>query len=211
MFVDVTLPIRAGAVFRPGTAPVEIYKRKFHSDSGAEFQTTMLSLPAHTATHIDLVSKSRDIVPERMISRGKLFDVTRPRGDQISLSDLKVRTGLQPGDTVLFRTGWSDFVGEKKYYEHPELAPEVLEWLILSKVNAVGIDSPGLGRERLHGEYDRLLAENDILVIENLTNLRAVTCKEFMVYCFPLSIENIDAVPARVLIEINGMTKSSPL
>ncbi len=210
MLIDLTMPVKAGAVFRPGTPPVEIGRQTFYSDSGAEFQTTMLSLPAHTATHIDLVSRGRNIAPERMISRGRLFNVTRPGSGQISLHELRLRNDLKPGDTVLFRTDWSEYVGTEKYYENPELSREVLEWLIVNRVNAVGIDSPGLGRERLHGEYDRLLAENDILVIENLANLKAVPCEEFIVYCFPLSIENIDAVPARVMIEVSTAGKSMP-
>lgn len=37
--------------------------------------------------------------------------------------------------------------------------------------------------------------------IENLTNLEAVTEPVFQVYCFPLSMEKAEAVPARVLVE----------
>jgi kynurenine formamidase len=79
---------------------------------------------------------------------------------------------------------------------------EVVQWLASSKVNAVGIDALGLGRDRRHGEYDRLLAKSDVFVIENLANLRAVPTGEFTVYCLPLSIEDIDAIPARVLVGI---------
>jgi kynurenine formamidase len=78
----------------------------------------------------------------------------------------------------------------------------VVQWLASNQVNAVGIDALGLGRDRRHGEYDRLLAGSDIFVIENLANLRAVPQREFTVYCLPLRIENIDAIPARVLVGI---------
>jgi kynurenine formamidase len=203
MLIDVTMPITAGSVFRRGTPPVEIAVRRFYHASEGEYETVMLSLPAHTATHVDLVFRERRIPPGRMISRGKLFDVTGVGGEQIQLRDVEQQAEIQAGDFALFRTDWSRFAGTERYYEHPELALEVVQWLASNQVNGVGIDAPGLGRGRRHGEYDRLLAENDVFVIENLANLGAVpTNRALTVYCFPLSIENIDAIPARVLVGI---------
>jgi len=77
-----------------------------------------------------------------------------------------------------------------------------VEWPISKQVVAVGIDALGLGRGQRHSEYDRLLAAQDILVIENLKNLGALPEKRFKVYCFPLKIEHVDAIPARVLVEV---------
>ena len=202
MLIDVTMPIRAGTVFRLGTPPVEIATRKFHHELEGEFETTILSLPVHTATHVDLVFRERRIVPERMIGKGKLVDVTGVGGNQIQLSDIEHQVGFQTGDFVFFRTNWSLLAGTDRYSEHPELSLEVVECLASRKVNAVGIDALGLGRDRRHAEYDRLLAENDVLVIENLANLRAVPNREFTAYCLPLSMESVDAIPARVLVEI---------
>ena len=188
--------------FLLGTPPVEIATRRFHHESEGEYETVMLSLPAHTATHVDLVFKERRIAPGRMIHKGKLFDVTGVAGNQIQLSDIEHQLGIQTGDFVFFRTDWSKFAGTDRYYKHPELSLEVVQWLASNKVNAVGIDALGLGRGRRHGEYDRLLAGNDVFVIENLANLCAVSKREFAVYCLPLSIENTDAIPARVLVGI---------
>jgi kynurenine formamidase len=202
MLIDVSMPITAGSVFRLGTPPVEIATRKFHHESEGEYETVILSLPAHTATHVDLVFGERRITPGRMIGKGKLVDVTGVGGDQIQLSDIEHQVGIQTGDFVFFRTDWSEFAGTGRYYKHPELSLEVVQWLASSEVNAVGIDALGLGRGRRHGEYDRLLAGNDVFVIENLANLCAVPKREFMVYCFPLSVEDIDAIPARVLVGI---------
>ncbi len=204
MLIDVSMPITAGSVFRRGTPAVEIATRRFEHVSEGEYETVMLSLPAHTATHIDLVFPERRIPPGRMIGTGKLFDVTSVAGDQIALSDIEHQVGIQSGDYVLFRTDWSKFAGTDRYYAHPELSLEAVQWLASKKVNAVGIDAPGLGRGRRHGEYDRLLARNDVFVIENLANLSAIPRREFIVYCLPLSIENPDAIPARVLVGIEG-------
>ena len=202
MLIDVSMPITAGSVFRLGTPPVEIALRKFYHDSEGEYESIVLSVAAHTATHVDLVFADNRIEPERMIGRGKLIVVTQSPGSEIQLDDIEHQVEIESGDFVFFRTDWSRFVGTEEYYNHPELSPEVVQWLVSKRINAVGIDALGLGRARRHGEYDRLLVKNNIFVIENLANLSAIPRREFKVYCFPLNIENVDAIPARVVVEI---------
>jgi kynurenine formamidase len=185
MLIDVSMTIKQGSVFRLGTT--------------------------HTATHVDLVFMEKRIDPRRMIGTGKLIDVTQDFGELsravsgggIRLDDVKHQVEIESGDFVFFRTDWSEFAGTMKYYDHPELSLEVVQWLVLKNINAVGIDALGLGRDRRHGEYDRLLARNNIFIIENLANLSAITKKKFNTYCFPLKIENTDAIPARVVVEID--------
>jgi kynurenine formamidase len=203
MLIDVSMPITAGSVFRRGTPPVEIASRRFYHESEGEYESIVLSLSAHTATHVDLVFAENRIEPERMIGTGKLLDVTQVSGGEIRLDDIEHQVEVESGDFVFFRTDWSRFVGTDEYYNHPELSLEVVQWLVSKRINAVGIDALGLGRDRKHGEYDRLLIKNDVFVIENLANLSAIPGREFKVYCFPLKIENVDAIPARVVVEIN--------
>ena len=204
MLIDVSMPIKQGAVFRLGTPPVGFALRTFHHESEGEYESVMLSLSAHTATHVDLVFREKRIELERMIGSGKLIDVTRVSGSEIQLSDVENQVEVHSGDFVFFRTDWSKSVDTDAYYRHPELASDLVQWLISKEVNAVGIDALGLGRDRKHGEYDRLLLKNDIFVIENLTNLAAIPRSEFRVYCFPLNIQDIDAIPARVVVEVDN-------
>ena len=209
MLIDVSMTIEPGSVFRLGTPAVEIASRRFYHESVGEYESTMISFSAHTATHVDLVFTEKRIDPERMIGTGKLIDVAKDFGElsravsggEIRLDDVKHQVEIESGDLVFFRTDWSEFVGTMKYYDHPELSLEVVQWLVSKNINAVGIDALGLGRGRRHGEYDRLLARNNIFVIENLANLSAIPKKKFNTYCFPLKIENTDAIPARVVVE----------
>ena len=202
MLIDVSMTIKQGSVFRLGTPAVEIASRRFYHESEGEYESTMISFSAHTATHVDLVFMEKRIDPRRMIGTGKLIDVTQASGGGIRLDDVKHQVEIESGDFVFFRTDWSEFVGTMKYYDHPELSLEVVQWLVSKNINAVGIDALGLGRDRRHGEYDRLLARNNIFVIENLANLSAIPQNKFNTYCFPLKIENTDAIPARVVVEI---------
>ena len=203
MLIDVSMTIKQGSVFRLGTPAVEIASRRFYHESEGEYESTMISFSTHTATHVDLVFMEKRIDPGRMIGTGKLIDVTQVSGGGIRLDDVKHQVEIESGDFVFFKTDWSEFVGTMKYYDHPELSLEVVQWLVSKNINAVGIDALGLGRDRRHGEYDRLLARNNIFVIENLANLSAIPKKKFNAYCFPLKIENTDAIPARVVVEID--------
>ena len=201
MLIDVSMTIEPGAVFRRGTPPVEIASQEFYDPSVGKFETTMLSLAAHTATHIDLVYKEKRISLDRMIGRGKLFNVTQVTGRENQVRDIENQVDIQSGDLMLFRTDWSTFVGTAKYRAHPEVSSEVVDWLVKKGINMVGIDAGGLGREHKHGQYDRILAQNDIFVIENLTNLSTIPDQVFTVYCFPLKLEGVDAIPARVVVQ----------
>jgi kynurenine formamidase len=203
MIIDVSMPITSGSVFRLGTPPVQISSQRFYHEAEGEYESIMIHVSAHTATHVDLVFAGRQMDPERMIGHGKLIDVSQLPGSEIRLADVEHQADLERGDFCFFRTDWSRFAGSEDYRDHPELSLEVLEWLIAKEVNAVGIDALGLAQGRGHGEHDRLLARHDILVIENLTNLAAIPQNQFKVYCFPLKIENTDAIPARVVVEID--------
>lgn len=203
MLIDVSMPITSGSVFRLGTPPVQIVSQRFYHESEGEYDSIMIHLSAHTATHVDLVFVGRQMAPERMIGRGKLIDVSQVPGMEIRLADVERQVNLDPGDFVFFRTDWSRFAGTENYHQHPQLSREVIEWLIANEINAVGIDALGLALGRGHGEQDRLLARHDILVIENLANLAAIPDTRFKVYCFPLKIDNTDAIPARVIVEVD--------
>lgn len=78
---------------------------------------------------------------------------------------------------------------------------EVIEFLVDKKVNMIGIDTLGLGLRKNHGTIDEYLAKNKIYAIENLTNLKNIPEENFKVYCFPIQVEGIDALPARLLVE----------
>ena len=204
MLIDVSMPITPGSFLRPGSPPVEVTTRRVSEESEGEYESIVLTMPAHTATHIDLVFSDRSVSPERMIGTGRLIDVTGVTHSPIQLDDIDNKAAIHSGDFVFFRTDWSRYWGTERYRRHPELAFEVVQWLASMGVNAVGIDAQGLGQDHRHNEFDSFLARHDVFVIENLTNLGQVPRDEFRVYCLPLSINGIDAIPARVLVDSEG-------
>lgn len=69
-------------------------------------------------------------------------------------------------------------------------------------IDVMGIDALGLGIGKNHGVIDTYLGKNKIYAIENLGNLESVPEENFKVYCLPVKIEGIDALPTRILVEI---------
>ncbi|MBU3810391.1 MAG: cyclase family protein [Candidatus Niameybacter stercoravium] len=202
MLIDLTQTTRMERVYRVGSEPLKVEKVKRYSRSGSEYITTHFSADVHNmGTHIDVMAADVDIELERLIAPGIKFDVSHITDRQIMLEDLDL-SRVREGVYVFFHTGWDKhFEDEEKYNNHPEVAMEVIEYLVGQKVNMIGIDTLGLGKSRNHGLIDDYLGKSKAYAIENLTNLEKLPEEGFKVYCLPMKIEGIDALPARLLVE----------
>lgn len=201
MLIDVSLKLKEGMIFRKGSPRFSITQLEcIHEEE--QYETSMINTPSHIGTHIDIIDKDNKIDLDRFIGRGILIDISNFKESPITLEHIKNKDSVKEGDFVFFRSDWSKYLGDEKYFDHPEISFEVIEWLTKKKINMVGIDALGMGKGKNHGAYDRYLAGNGIYIIENLTNLGCIKNETFKVYCFPLSIDNLEAIPARVLVEV---------
>lgn len=139
--------------------------------------------------------RSLDQIPlKNFTGRGIYIRVT----GEYDLEKIK-KVSIQRGDIVLFHTGMSDRLHEPDYYKkYPAVPQDVAHYLVRKKVKMVGVDTGGI-------DYDfsvhKILLQNEILIIENLTNLATLMGKEFKVYAFPIKFQ-LDASPVRVVAEI---------
>ena len=202
MLVDITQTTKLGRVYRAGSKPLEVKSVKRYSRSGSEYTTTCFSCDVHNmGTHIDVMSTDVIIENDRLISEGVKFDISNITDRAIELDDLEL-SRLTEGVYVLFQTNWDKYLDDdEKYSTHPEISMEVIEYLVCKKVNIICIDTLGLGLRRNHGTIDEYLAKNKIYGIENLANLNSIPEENFKVYCLPIKIEGLDALPARLLVE----------
>lgn len=201
MIVDITQTTLIGKVYRTGSKPLEVNEVSRFSRGGSEYKTINFSCDTHNmGTHIDVMGKNVVLDNERLISNGIKFDVRGIEDREILLGDLDVSL-VEEGVYVFFETGWDEYVNDDgKYSRHPEISFEVLEYLVKQKVNMIGIDALGLGIGKNHGIADSYLGKNKIYAIENLCNLESIP-EKFKVYCLPLKMEGIDALPTRILVE----------
>ena len=147
----------------------------------------------HVGTHIDAplhMCKNKKFISEysidKFIGNAVLLDV---RGEKvIGIKDDYYRD-IKENDIVLLFTGWDSFYGKKEYYNnHPEISEELAELLIKKKIKMLGMDMPSPD----NGEFDihKKLFENEIFILENLTNLNKLLYnEEIQIFAQPLKIQ----------------------
>lgn len=99
---------------------------------------------------------------------------------------------------VLFHTGWSRFWGQAAYYDFPYLSEATAHALRdrgakLAGVDFLVIDDPTNPYRPVHVT----LLGNDILIVENLTNLAALPSSGFTFHAVPVKIKGVAAFPVR--------------
>jgi arylformamidase len=118
----------------------------------------------------------------------------------------EVLSGLDiSGKAVLFYTGWSLFWSQPEYFEFPFLTADTAEALRaggakLAGVDFLIIDDTSNPRRPVHVT----LLKNEILIVENLTNLNALPTTGFTFHAAPIKMAGAAAFPVRAYAEIRG-------
>ena len=105
---------------------------------------------------------------------------------------------VKQDDIVLLYTGHSDRYGTGEYYtDQPLIDKKLANFFAHKKIKMLGLDLPS--PDNYPFEIHKILFANDILIIENLTNLaKFIDVKNFEVIAFPLKIR-AEASMARVV------------
>ena len=193
-YIDLSYEIEHQMAVYPGDDELKLYRHRFLNRD--YYNDTKLETGMHVGTHIDapshLLNKDRficDYPVEKFIGNGCLLDV---RNEEIIKLKDEYLDKVQEGDIVLLYTGYDEFFGTDKYFEnHP----------IVDGVKLIGIDMPS--PDQYPFKVHHKLLENDILIIENLRNLKKLEgVKRFEVMAFPLNIR-AEASLTRVVARIN--------
>lgn len=160
----------------------------------------------HVGTHMDAPlhmigggKKMDEINPERFIGKGVLIDV---RGkDKIDATVLE-NTYIEEGSVVLLCTGFgSKYRTEDYFKDYPYLTEDFANKMVELKVKMVGMDMLGPDLDKPWVTH-KILLGNEILILENLTNLEQLTdIKDFEIIALPAKLQ-ADATPVRVIARI---------
>lgn len=199
-YVDLSVPINEKTPVYPGDPITKIEPAGIFDTDG--YEDHYVSIGTHAGTHIDAPrhmvknGKSLDEIPvEHFIGRGVYIKVE----GSFSLDVIK-KANIQEGDIVLFHTGMSDVYHEPAYYNnYPAMTDEIGRYLVKKKVKMVGVDMCSVDHEPF--PVHRILLKDDVLIIENLTNLGVLEGKEFTITALPIKLQ-IDGAPTRVIAEI---------
>lgn len=163
-----------------------------------------LSGSVHMGTHIDAPShftdsdkKITDFTLDTFIGQAVCIDA---RNQKIINKDLLTHVPLHKNLIVLFCTEWDARFYEPNYFsQHPTISLECAHYLVDAGVKMVGVDFPSVDQAPF--AVHKLLLSNDILIIENLTNLTPLINAKFDLIALPLKID-ADGAPARVIAQV---------
>jgi kynurenine formamidase len=175
--------------------------KKVRSLDTNKYNDWQITSGMHVGTHIDgpghLTDSPKllsDFPADKFVGKGFLIDARNSPINKNLLNNMPSEDGL----IVLILTGFDKKFGTEEYFaEHPIIPEEFANELVKHKIKMVGIDffSPDHYPFNVH----KIFFENNILIIENLTNLESlVGLDNFKVIALPIKTET-DSALARVI------------
>ena len=178
--IDLTVKIDEKLPVYPGDPKPEL--KKISTTESHGWNSEKLVMSSHAGTHMD--------APFHMIEKGKKLDefpVDHFCGEGIVLDINNDLSKIRENDIVLFCTGNA---------EAAFLDKSTVLKLIEKKVKIVGIDSPSPDAPPF--DIHKMLFQNNILIVENLTNLEKLKGKRCTFFILPLKI-NASGAPCRAI------------
>ena len=164
---------------------------------------TDISMNLHTGTHIDFplhtlkdggTSKGHSLEP--LIGPSHVFDLTHLK-DRISKKDIE-HLAIEKNDFVLFKT--KNSYDETFNYDFIYVDKEAAAYLKERGVRGVGIDALGIERaQEGHPTHDILLGAG-IIILEGAA-LADIEEGPYELWCLPLRIEDVEALPVRAVLK----------
>ncbi|MEN8120944.1 MAG: cyclase family protein [Bacteroidota bacterium] len=202
-YIDLTHTFKATMPIFPGDVEARLEQVAFFEKDG--YNSFRVDTGMHVGTHIDAPfhmlsngKKLSEFDPEQFIGRGQV--VNAENYDKIDV-DLLNNHDIQQGDIVLIHTGHDQKFGTEEYYKsYPEITMAFAEYIVNAGVKILGLDFPS--PDGFPYDIHKLLFKNDILIIENLTNLsELLSYTDFNIIALPAKFEAAGA-PVRVVAQV---------
>ena len=208
--LDLTLIISENIPTFPGSPQPSFVQDKNIKNDG--YNSELLFLSSHTGTHLDAPyhfqekgEKIHEISLKRLVSSAILVK-SRKKGDQpITKTDIqkfeKKHGKIPSGSTVIFWTGWQKMIKNTSYFiRNPGLSTAAAKYLVSKKINLVGTDSPSidLGKDKRFPVH-HIFSKNNVLIVENLTNLEKIRSSKFHFVVLPLKLKGATGSPVRAI------------
>jgi arylformamidase len=205
--VDLSHMISPDMPVYPGTEPPMFSNACTIENMG--FLDKKIIMYSHTGTHMDAPShiipgaETLDrMPPDRFVGKGAVVEPELNDGPTIHLDLLKpYQRRIEQCEFLLFRTGWADLWGKEDYLTgYPVLSRDAATWLAGFSLKGVGADTISADvPESTTFPIHTILVEHNIVIIENLANLKALPDNESLFCCLPLKIEKADGSPVRAV------------
>lgn len=208
--IDLTLTISQSIPTFPGSPKPQFIVWSTLKEDG--YNLELLFLSSHTGTHLDAPyhfvkngAKIHQIPLDRLLGNGILIKIKKGKNKAISKNDLisfeRKNGNIPKHSSVFFHTEWQKNLKSDYYFtDNPGLSESATKYLISKEINLVGIDSPSidLGKDKTFSVH-KILAKNNILIVENLSNLNKISSKQFDFVILPLKLKDATGSPVRAI------------
>ena len=203
-YIDLSHTFKGQLDVFPGDSPAKLEQVSFFEKDG--YNSFYVQTGMHVGTHMDAPfhmlpegKKLTEFPPEKFIGRGRLI---QEQNDSKKIDvDLLKGKDIREGDIVLVDTGHYKKFGTADYYKsYPEITIAFADYIISKKVKILALDFPS--PDGFPYKIHKALFENEILIIENLTNLATLHAHgKFKITALPAKFEAAGA-PVRVVAEL---------
>ena len=176
------------------------------------WNATTLSLYSHCGTHMDApmhFGVGNQTIDQLDINRliGPAWVVNVRPIEPRALIGVEHMSGIvdkiEPGDSVLICTGWSEYYDQERYRnELPRIGVDLARWCVEKHVRMLGVEPPSVADVNNIQELTvvhKILFEGGVIVVEGLANLQSLTKSKVTFIALPLKIANGDGAPARAI------------
>src|SRR5262249_54928760 len=154
--------------------------------------------------------KSIEQLPlDAFVGTGAVIGVNKKGGEEATAKDFEASAGtVNRADILMFHTGWEKKFVSPTYNIKPNLSLDGANWLVQKGIKLFGIDCitvdlpTPLRPKGFDFPVHRTLLGNDVLIAENVTNLRSILGKRTRIMALPLRVKGSDAGHARIVAEI---------
>ncbi len=202
-YIDLTHTFKTKMPVFPGDHKAKLEQVAFFEKDG--YNSFYVNTGMHVGTHMDAPfhmlaagKKLSEFQPDKFIGKGHVLNVQNFKEIDI---DLLMNHDINEGDIVLVHTGHDQTFGTKEYYtSYPIITMAFAEYIVGSGVKIIGFDTPS--PDGFPYDIHKLLFKNDILIIENLTNLsELLPYSDFNIIALPAKFEAAGA-PVRVVAKV---------
>ena len=208
--LDLTLTISQSIPIFPGSPKTQFILWSTLKEDG--YNLEILFLNSHTGTHLDAPyhfvkngAKIHQIPLNRLLGNAILIKIKKGKNQAITKNDLilfeRENGNIPKHASIIFYTEWQKNLNTDFYFiNNPGLSKSAATYLVSKVINLVGIDSPSidLGKDKNFSVH-KILAKNNILIVENLSNLNKISSKRFDFVILPLKLKDATGSPVRAI------------
>lgn len=211
--IDLTHPLEPTTPVFPDYPPVAVNILEAIGVSAPvgrrALNSSQVTVGLHCGTHVDAPTHFyngrptiEQVLLEKCVGSALLIDLTPktlPSQSVIDVADLVAYgTQLREAGKTILKTGWAQRWGDPAYFtEHPVMTGAAAQFLVECGVHLVGVDTPSVDRPPFPAHL--VLLDNQVVILENLTNLDAISTPRFQLVALPLKLTGREASPVRAI------------